>query len=146
MADNGNESRMLSGWKSITFGFGVVGLFGAGLMIITGQIGLVLDCVIGALALMLLSAVLEWMGEVEHHLRQIAADDARCVDRLNMVASRVDAILDKIGPGEQDSRGGSPETAVETTQEEAPNPSGPKMYDPKAVADLYRRSQHKGDA
>lgn len=101
MADNGNESRMLSGWKSITFGFGVVGLFGAGFMVILGQTGLVLDCVIGALALMLLSAVLEWMGEVENHLRQIAADDARCVDRLNTVVSRLDAIRDKPGPGEQ---------------------------------------------
>lgn len=87
MADNGNERRMLSGWKSITFGVSVIGLFGAGIMFVLGQIGLVLECVTGALALMLSSAVLEWMGEVEHHLRQIAA--------------RTDATHDKPGPGEQ---------------------------------------------
>ena len=87
MADNENESRMLSGWQSITFGVGVVGLFGAGFILVQGETWLALECVTGALALMLSSAVLEWMGEVEHHLRQIAA--------------RTDANHDKPGPGEQ---------------------------------------------
>lgn len=101
MADNENESRMLSGWKSITWGLSVIGLFAAVLVFLGGKWGEAAACLSGALSLMLLSAVLEWMGEVEHHLRQIAEDDARCVDRMNTVVSRLDAIRDKPGPGEQ---------------------------------------------
>lgn len=65
MADNENESRMLSGWKSITWGLSVIGLFAAVLVFLGGKWGEAAACLSGALSLMLLSAVLEWMGEVE---------------------------------------------------------------------------------
>lgn len=87
----GSDKRMLSGWKTITFGAGVIGLFAAGFIFALGRTGQAADCLIGSLALILISAVFEWMGEVEHHLRQTASDTARCVDRLNSILSKLEA-------------------------------------------------------
>ncbi|MGN0760164.1 MAG: hypothetical protein ACI4MU_13325 [Candidatus Ventricola sp.] len=95
------ETKMLSGWKSFTWGLAVVGLFAAAYLIATSGPAAAIACVAGTLSLMLLSAVLEWMGEVEHHLRQIAADTARCVDRQNGISAK----LDKLTQSRQDSDG-----------------------------------------
>lgn len=95
------ETKMLSGWKSFTWGLAVLGLFAAALLIATSGPAAAIACVAGTLSLMLLSAVLEWMGEVEHHLRQIAADTARCVDRQNGISAK----LDKLTQSRQDSDG-----------------------------------------
>lgn len=101
MEDENKEMKMLSGWKSITWGLGVLGIFAAALLIATVGQAAAIACIGGSLALMLLSAVLEWMGEVEHHLRQIAADTARCVDRQNGISAK----LDKLTQSRQDSDG-----------------------------------------
>lgn len=95
------ETKMLSGWKSFTWGLAVLGLFAAALLIAISGRAEAIACVGGSLTLMLLSAVLEWMGEVEHHLRMIAADAARSVDRQNGISAK----LDKLTQRQQDSDG-----------------------------------------
>lgn len=85
----GTEKRMLSGWKSITWGLSVIGLFAAALLFVTSGPAAAIACAGSALALMLLSAVLEWMGEVENHLRRIAEDTARSVDRQNGISAKI---------------------------------------------------------
>ena len=99
MATEKQETKMLSGWKSFTWGLAVVGLFAAALLFVISGPSAAVACVGSSLSLMLLSAVLEWMGEVEHHLRQIAADTARCVDRQNGISAK----LDKLTQSRQDS-------------------------------------------
>lgn len=95
------ETKMLSGWKSFTWGLAVLGLFAAALLIAFSGPAAAIACVGTSLTLMLLSAVLEWMGEVEHHLRMIAADAARSVDRQNGISAK----LDKLTQSRQDSDG-----------------------------------------
>ena len=101
MAKDDTEYRMLSGWKSITWGLAVIGVFAAAMLIATVGQPAGIACLGGSLAMMLLSAVLEWMGEVEHHLRMIAADAARSVDRQNGISAK----LDKLTQSRQDSDG-----------------------------------------
>ena len=74
------ETKMLSGWKSFTWGLAVVGLFAAALLFLFSGPAAAIACVGSSLTLMLLSAVLEWMGEVEYHLRRIAEDTTHSVD------------------------------------------------------------------
>ena len=95
------ETKMLSGWKSFTWGLAVVGLFAAALLFSLSGPAAAIACVGSSLTLMLLSAVLEWMGEVEHHLRRIAEDTARSVDRQNGISAK----LDKLTQSRQDSDG-----------------------------------------
>lgn len=101
MATEKQETKMLSGWKSITWGLSVIGLFAAALLFVISGPAAAIACVGSSLSIMLLSAVLEWMGEVEHHLRQIAADTVRCVDRQNGISAK----LDKLTQSRQDSDG-----------------------------------------
>lgn len=95
------ETKMLSGWKSFTWGLAVVGLFVAAYLIATSGPAAAIACVAGTLSLMLLSAVLEWMGEVEYHLRRIAEDTARSVDGQNGNSAKID----KLERTQQDSDG-----------------------------------------
>ena len=146
----GNDKRMLSGWRTITFGAGIIGLFAAGFIFVLGRTGQAADCLIGSLVLMLLSAVLEWMGEVEHHLSRIADDSARSVDRMNGIGGKLDQLVqDKhietvVRAAQRTDTSTKEPTEAQPARESAaekPHPSGPKMYDAKAVADMYRRSQ-----
>ena len=101
MAAEKQQTKMLSGWKSITWGLSVIGLFAAALLFLISGPAAAIACVGSSLTLMLLSAVLEWMGEVEYHLRRIAEDTARSVDGQNGNSAKID----KLERTQQDSDG-----------------------------------------
>lgn len=101
MANDDGAYRALSGWKKITRTIGVIGLIVAGLTLFYGRTAIASELLLTSLALMLTASVLEWMGEVEYHLRQIAADTARSVDRQNGISAK----MDKLAKDRQDSDG-----------------------------------------
>lgn len=87
----GNDKRMLGGWSTF---LGVIGVFA----MIFGVIGVLFwplptaaTVIAGAFSALMTAKVLEWMGEVEHHLRRIADDADRSVDRLNTIIGKLEA-------------------------------------------------------
>lgn len=90
MANEDGEYRALSGWRKIIRTFGVIGLIISCLTIIYGSMGSAIEVFLSSMALMLIASVLEWMGEVEHHLHRIAGDAARSVDRQNAIIKQLE--------------------------------------------------------
>ena len=146
----GNDKRMLGGWSTF---LGVIGVFA----MIFGVLGVLFwplptaaSVIAGAFGALMMAKVLEWMGEVEHHLSRIAEDTARSMDRMNGIGGKLDQLVqDKhietvVRAAQRTDTSTKEPTEAQPAREaaaEKPHPSGPKMYDAKAVADMYRRSQ-----